>query len=75
MARWRRTPEAPPPVRCKDPDDDYLIALAHSRSAALISGDRHLLELAGKIPVFSPAEFPRSERPSARAAWGVQRKR
>jgi uncharacterized protein len=50
-------PEAPPPVRCKDPDDDYLIALAHSRSAALVSGDRHLLELAGKIPVFSPAEF------------------
>jgi uncharacterized protein len=50
-------PETPPPIRCADPDDDYLIALAHSQSAALVSGDRHLLELAGRIPVFSPAEF------------------
>jgi putative PIN family toxin of toxin-antitoxin system len=50
-------PETPPPIRCADPDDDYLIALAHSQSAALVSGDHHLLELAGRIPVFSPAEF------------------
>jgi uncharacterized protein len=50
-------PEAPPPIRCADPDDDYLIALAHSQNAALVSGDRALLELADKIPVFSPAEF------------------
>lgn len=50
-------PETPPPIRCEDPDDDYLIALAHSRGAAIVSGDRHLLELAGRIPVFSPAEF------------------
>jgi uncharacterized protein len=50
-------PEMPPPIRCKDPDDDYLIALAHDQNAALISGDRHLLDLAEKIPVFSPAEF------------------
>lgn len=50
-------PAEPPPIRCADPDDDYLIALAHSRSAALVSGDRHLLELAGKIPVFTPSEF------------------
>jgi putative PIN family toxin of toxin-antitoxin system len=50
-------PAEPPPIRCSDPDDDYLIALAHSRSAALVSGDGHLLELAGKIPVFTPSEF------------------
>lgn len=50
-------PETPPPIRCKDPDDDYLIALAHSQSAALVSGDSDLLELADRIPVFSPAEF------------------
>lgn len=50
-------PGTPPPIRCTDPDDDYLIALAHSQSAALISGDSDLLELAEKIPVFSPAEF------------------
>lgn len=53
-------PEAPPPVRCADPDDDYMIALAHSQSAALVSGDRHLLELAGRIPVYSPREFLRA---------------
>lgn len=50
-------PAEPPPIRCEDPDDDYLIALAHSRSAALVSGDGHLLKLAGKIPVFTPSEF------------------
>jgi putative PIN family toxin of toxin-antitoxin system len=50
-------PETPPPIRCTDPDDDYLIALAHSQNAALVSGDSDLLELAAKIPVFSPAEF------------------
>jgi uncharacterized protein len=56
-AQLAADPEAPPPIRCTDPDDDYLIALAHSQNTALVSGDRHLLELAGKIPVFSPAEF------------------
>lgn len=50
-------PEAPPPVRCTDPKDDYLITLAHDQKAVLVSGDRHLLDLAGKIPVFSPSEF------------------
>jgi uncharacterized protein len=52
-------PERPAPIRCEDPDDDYLIALAHDQNAALISGDRHLLDLGDKIPIFSPAEFPR----------------
>jgi len=56
-AQLAANPEAPPPIRCKDPDDDYLIALAHSQSAALVSADSDLLELADKIPVFSPAEF------------------
>jgi uncharacterized protein len=50
-------PPEPPPIRCADPDDDYLIALAHSHTAALVSGDGHLLELAGEIPVFTPSEF------------------
>jgi uncharacterized protein len=56
-AQLAADPESPPPIRCMDPDDDYLIALAHSQSAALVSGDSDLLELADKIPVFSPAEF------------------
>lgn len=54
-------PAEPPPIRCADPDDDYLIALAHSRSAALVSGDGHLLDLAGEIPVFTPSEFLASQ--------------
>lgn len=50
-------PETPPPIRCADPDDDYLVALAHGQNAALVSGDSHLLDLAGQIPVHSPADF------------------
>jgi uncharacterized protein len=50
-------PKTPPPIRCMDPDDDYLIALAHSQNGALVSGDSDLLELADTIPVFSPAQF------------------
>lgn len=54
-------PAGPPPIHCEDPGDDYLIALAHARNAALVSGDRHLLDLRGKIPVFSPSEFLTSQ--------------
>lgn len=49
--------EVGPPVRSSDPGDDYLIALASVHRAALVSGDKHLLGLAGEIPVFSPREF------------------
>lgn len=50
-------PEGPPPLRCSDPDDDYLIALAYAENAALVSGDRHLLDLADEAPVHAPADF------------------
>ncbi len=50
-------PEGPPPIRCSDPDDDYLIALAHEENATLVSGDGHLLDLAEKAPIRSPAGF------------------
>jgi len=50
-------PETDPPVRSRDPDDDYLIALASTHRAALVSGDKHLLALEGEIPVFSPRAF------------------
>jgi uncharacterized protein len=42
-----------------DPDDDYLIALARAASADyLVSGDRHLLDLADpNPPVLTPREF------------------
>jgi putative PIN family toxin of toxin-antitoxin system len=45
------------PVRSSDPGDDYLIALAAEQNAALVSGDRHLLDLKGRIPVYSPRDF------------------
>jgi len=52
-------PADPPPIRSIDPGDDYLIALAASRKAILVSGDRHLLELGDRIPVIEPALFLR----------------
>lgn len=51
-------PEDEPPLRCEDPDDDYLIALAHGRNATLVSGDKHLLDLvASGAPILAPADL------------------
>jgi putative PIN family toxin of toxin-antitoxin system len=50
-------PQLRPRVRSADPGDDYLIALASSQRAALVSGDKHLLDLADQIPVFSSRAF------------------
>jgi len=50
-------PPGPPTVRSTDPDDDYLIALAHAASAMLVTGDSDLLVLRDRIPVRTPAEF------------------
>jgi len=46
-----------PSVGSRDPNDDYLIALAASAHATLVTGDAHLLELADAIPVISPRDF------------------
>lgn len=43
--------------RSEDPGDDYLLALAEVEQAVLVSGDRHLLVLAPKLPVMTAAEF------------------
>lgn len=40
-----------------DPGDDYLIALAATARAVLVSGDGDLLGLADRVPVRSPAQF------------------
>jgi predicted nucleic acid-binding protein len=50
-------PPGPPPVRCADPDDDYLVALAAQARAVLVSGDRDVLALSPAIPVMSAREF------------------
>ena len=51
---------SPEPVGV-DPDDEYLVALARtSRVEMLVSGDSHLLDLGGEIPVLTPREFVES---------------
>lgn len=52
-------PAGPPAVSSPDPGDDYLIliALAVVGQAVIVSGDGHLLGLAGRLPVYSPAAF------------------
>ena len=53
--------EDPPgraPVRSPDPDDDYLLALAISQRAFLVTGDQHLLGLrSGDLAILTPAEL------------------
>ncbi len=42
----------------RDPDDDYLVALANAAGAVLVSSDRDVLEAdSGDVEVFSAAEF------------------
>ena len=53
-------PKAASPVSSPDPGDDYLLALAVTEGAALVSGDQHLLSLADELPIYSPAEFLRT---------------
>jgi uncharacterized protein len=59
LVEGARVAEDPEPidVRSADPGDDYLIALAAGQRSALVSGDRHLLQLQGQIPVYSPHDF------------------
>jgi putative PIN family toxin of toxin-antitoxin system len=45
------------PVCSADEGDDYLVALGASNDALLVSGDRHLLELADELPILAPAKF------------------
>jgi uncharacterized protein len=56
-ATHAQDPTAGVPVRATDPGDDYLIALAADQNGALVSGDRHLLDLKDRIPVYSPRDF------------------
>jgi uncharacterized protein len=51
-------PEEHPALHAVDPADDYLIALAHSQNAVLVSGDKHLLDLSGGgAPILAPADL------------------
>ena len=57
LAEHLADPDTPPAQGSRDPDDDYLIAAAAAAHATLVSGDRHLLELEGSIPVLTPRAF------------------
>lgn len=50
-------PGRAPSLGSSDPEDDYLVALAEDARAVIVSGDKHLLNLAGQLPVFPPAGF------------------
>ena len=50
-------PEGSPPIYSDDPGDDYLLALAEAGRAVLVSGDRHLLDLAGELPIQTARAF------------------
>jgi putative PIN family toxin of toxin-antitoxin system len=43
--------------RSRDAGDDYILALASSTSAVVVSGDRDLLDLGAELPIYSPQEF------------------
>jgi putative PIN family toxin of toxin-antitoxin system len=59
-------PPSPPPVASRDPDDDYLLALAINRRAYLVTGDQDLLVLNADFPILTPAQFAAKHRdPSA----------
>lgn len=57
LAEWIDDPDAALVISSRDPRDDYLIAAAATAHATLVSGDAHLLELEGSIPVLSPRAF------------------
>jgi hypothetical protein len=46
-----------PPVASRDPDDDYLLALAINRHAYLVTGDQDLIALSDDLPILTPAQF------------------
>lgn len=50
-------PAEPPAISSPDPQDNCLIALASSSRSLLVSGDKDLLVLSERIPVYSPVEF------------------
>ena len=50
-------PVDPLRVVTADPKDDYLIALARAERAILVTGDRRLLDLRGKLPIHPPRAF------------------
>ncbi len=64
QGRLAEDPASPPPVSSRDPDDDYLLALAIDRRAYLVTGDQDLLVLSNGLPILTPAQFATKLRES-----------
>lgn len=45
------------PLQSPDPGDDYLIALAATADAMLVSGDAHLTSLIDQAPILTPSQL------------------
>jgi uncharacterized protein len=50
-------PAGAPPMGSRDPNDDYLLALAIDRRAYLVTGDQDLLVLGDDFPIVTPKQF------------------
>lgn len=51
-------PSGPPPFRCEDPEDDFLVSLAFHQKAIIVTADQHLLDLGGRgAPVVMPVDL------------------
>jgi putative PIN family toxin of toxin-antitoxin system len=50
-------PDDPPPVGSRDPDDDYLLALAIHNRAYLVTGDQDPLVLSADFPILTSAQY------------------
>lgn len=59
MSEWAEDPAQAGEISTRDPDDDYLIALAQAAAVdVLVSGDRDLTDLPPtEPPIETPAEF------------------
>ncbi len=59
MSEWAEDPAQPNDFTTRDPDDDYLIALARAAGVdVLVSGDRDLTDLPpAEPPIEAPAKF------------------
>lgn len=50
-------PDRSAPISCPDPADEYLLALAYTQKAILVSGDSDLLDLTGGAPICAPGDL------------------
>lgn len=57
-----RPDPAPAPQRVRDPDDDYIVALAEATGSVVVTGDDDLLEADLTTPAITPLALNRATR-------------